>query len=67
MDRKKEILSASDVAKIMGVSVPTVRLWWNKGVLPYVEWGIQRRISRAMLERWYREKFGADLPETRAE
>jgi excisionase family DNA binding protein len=54
-------LTASEAAKLLGVSLSTVRRWSDAGVLPtYRTPGGQRRYSRAEVER-----FVASLQEQR--
>lgn len=47
-----ELLEQEQVARILKVSVPTVRNLGNRGELEYVLVGRQRRIRRSELDRY---------------
>jgi len=45
-------LSATRVARQLGMHESTVRRWWREGVLPYVTIAGRRRIHRDDLKAW---------------
>ncbi len=52
----KEILTVSEVSKILGLHKITVYSWARKGILPNYRIGSGIRIMRSELDQWLKER-----------
>ena len=57
-----ELLPTSEVARALGVSSESVRLWTRSGKLASVKTPLGRLVSRAEVERMQRARLGAMVP-----
>lgn len=52
--KNRNLLSHKEAAEVLGVSVHRIAKWLDKGMIPFVQIGLTRKIDRDALLQWYR-------------
>jgi excisionase family DNA binding protein len=55
----RRVLTASAVARVVGVHRTTILRWWARGILPSARVAGAARMTAAQLDAWYRDTFDA--------
>jgi excisionase family DNA binding protein len=53
---RSKLLSVSELAELLGISIPTVYAWVSKGRLPCVKLGTRTMFDPVEIARWVNER-----------